>query len=301
MKRSSGYVLVPRGMFTDDPLWLEKRPRTQFEAWLDVVQLAAHEPYDHLTDHGVVHLERGEVLLSRRFMADRWGWSEKVVRRWLESVTKMGRLKAQRKSYDGTVYGVVHYDTYNAPVFGKGQEKGQEKGREKAERRPKIEHLEHLEKREGLPTSGNPTSVPSSTLSLEPSSTSGPPKSPSAVTDTTSGGGSLERLPKEIVDLCYTEWGTRFGATNYARFRQTLLECVDFTSRDHLHEAVKAYAEWYESLSEREKGFNRPAPQKFAAEIARWARLGQMDYSTPRGLTERGLIATTPNTTKGAA
>jgi hypothetical protein len=310
---SKGFIAVPRAMFTDrDPFWAEHRPRTQWEAWLDVVQLTAAGPYDHVTDHGVVRLERGEVLLSRRHLATRWNWSEKVVRRWLKTVTEMGRVKAQRRAYDGTVYLVVNYDTYNLGTQQKGPEKGREKGHERATKRPKIDsidsnrvlnrdsssHQVQFPNRE----SSVPRETPPGETIPDPRTPEDPPRpaAPSAGTVTRELGEgaaelapptALEKLPKALADQAYTNWGSRFGAVNYGRLRAVLLDCVDIgIPSEQLPDAVEAYADWYDGLSDREQSFNRPAPEKFAVEARRWARLGQMPLSIGTQFTERGML-----------
>lgn len=264
MSRSSGFISVPRAMFEEDPFWLEHRPRTKFEAWLDLVQLATHKPYDHQTASGPVHLERGEVLLSLRFMADRWGWSVKVVRRWLESGPIRARLRAQRREQEGTVYLVVHYETYSQASLGAGTRKGTAPGTTVA--------------LEGHKNNNSDNKTSRGAAAPEPSPTAPEPS-------------SLDILPKSVVDQCLVKWG-RFGGVNYARLRQALLECVQVgIPADQLPNAVEAYEEWYGSLDAREQQFNPPTPERFAQRAAWFAKLGQQPYyDDNKELTARGAL-----------
>lgn len=263
---SRGFIATPRAMFDTDPLF-QRRPWHEGMAWLDVVQMAASRPYEHMTEYGVVKLERGEVLLSRRLMAARWGWSEKVVRRWLESGPIRARLRAERKVYNGTVYRVVNYDTYDVPGPRKGREMGQEMGQEKAERRPKIDQLT------------SKTSNNNSGSEIQPT--------PAVVPQT-----ALEKLPKSLADQAYVNWGDRFGPVDYGRLRKVLLQCVEAgIPPEQLPDAVEGYADWVETRTEHEKQFTQPTPERFAQNARYYARLGSMPYF--RGAdqpTERGLL-----------
>lgn len=276
-----GWIAVPRAMFADDPLWTERRPRTKWEAWVDVVQMAASAPYEHVTDHGVIHLERGEVLLSLRFMAERWDWSVKLVRRWLASGPIRARLRAQRKAYDGTVYLVVNYDTYSLPARPKGTEKGTETGNDRAQRGHKIDNLDNSDNLSfWSSTESDPASGPDSGPESDPESDPEEPTSP-----------ALRKLPKRFADAAYTTWGERFGAVNYGRLRKALLACVDAgVPPERLADAVDGYADWQTTLSDRERQFNPPSPEILARDIRRWDRLGQMPLKANGDLTERGRL-----------
>ena len=105
-----GHIKVSRKVFDaehGDPLWLEKREFSKWEAWIDVIQLAAWKAVKYTTQFGVIALERGEFIASRRHLAKRWRWSEKKVRVWLATLQKGSRLRAQRETESGMVYLIV--------------------------------------------------------------------------------------------------------------------------------------------------------------------------------------------------
>lgn len=122
-KGHKGHIKLARRAFDPshgDPLWLEARVYSRFEAWLDVIQLAAFKTRRHLTQYGPIELQRGEFVASVRWLADRWTWTVKRVRTWVATLEKWARLKAQRETQAGTVYLIVNYDRYqsNKPTEG---------------------------------------------------------------------------------------------------------------------------------------------------------------------------------------
>ena len=85
---------VHRSVFSqDDELWRENRPRTKWEAWLDLIGLAAYEDHDVLYDGKVILVRRGEVPTSERELMRRWRWKSRgKVRRFLDMLERMGRI-----------------------------------------------------------------------------------------------------------------------------------------------------------------------------------------------------------------
>jgi hypothetical protein len=134
-----GHVKLARKMFMSDDLWLEKREYSRFEAWIDVIQLAAWRAGRFVTQKCVVDLNRGEFVASRRYLARRWQWTEKKVRVWLENAQNGSRVTAQRETQAGTVYLIVNYDYYQSNNRTRGPAKGTSLGQAGAQQGPKIE------------------------------------------------------------------------------------------------------------------------------------------------------------------
>lgn len=132
-----GHIKLARKAFDvvhGDPFWLESREFSRFEAWVDLIQLAAWKAYRHHTAHGTIELGRGEFVASRRYLATRWMWTEKRARVFCDILQNRAQLRAQRETQAGTVYLIVNYDTYqNTPVT-KGPAEGQPKGQAGAQR-----------------------------------------------------------------------------------------------------------------------------------------------------------------------
>lgn len=139
-----GHIKLARKAFAadgGDPLWLEKREFSRWEAWVDVLQLAAWKPWRHVTQYGPIDLQRGEFVASLRHLAARWTWTVKKVRTWLETLTKWARLRAQRKTEAGTVYLIVNYERYQSTERPEGTPKGTPEGIERAQQGHKKKQL----------------------------------------------------------------------------------------------------------------------------------------------------------------
>lgn len=99
-------------------------------AWLDLCHMAAWKCRTRIIGSVVVPLKRGELVASLRFLADRWGWSVKKVRDFLEILEHpdIEKIETVRGTPKGTVYRVVNYDTYANPGHTEGHSKGHEVG-----------------------------------------------------------------------------------------------------------------------------------------------------------------------------
>lgn len=89
--------------------------------WEDRVRLVRGRP---------VQLRRGELVASLRFLADRWRWSVKKVRVFLETLEDpiIQKLETVRETPAGTVYRVVAYDEYANPGHSQGHGNGHAQG-----------------------------------------------------------------------------------------------------------------------------------------------------------------------------
>jgi hypothetical protein len=81
-----GVFAVDRGIW-DHPSF-KNEAFTQREAWIWLISQAAFKPHRRRVGSLTVKLAPGQFAASTRFMADKWGWSEPSVRRFLK------RLKA---------------------------------------------------------------------------------------------------------------------------------------------------------------------------------------------------------------
>lgn len=127
-----GYVKISRKAYANDPYWLEPRKFSKWEAWEDMIQMAAFKKHRRAVGLEQVTLERGELLASRRYLARRWRWTEKAVRGFLAILLRTERIRAQREAQVGTIYLLVNYGAYQA----KGPTKGPAKGHARAQQGP---------------------------------------------------------------------------------------------------------------------------------------------------------------------
>jgi len=103
--------MLSRRIF-DHPYWQESRPFSKFEAWIDLLQMAAFAPTERVIGFQTIALDKGELVASLRFLAQRWGWSkDKVARfvRCLEIATMVRREERQGQA----IITICKYKDYN--------------------------------------------------------------------------------------------------------------------------------------------------------------------------------------------
>lgn len=116
MSETPGFIVLSRKMFGgDDPLWPDDREYTRAEAWIDLIQDASWRPRTRLIDGETVQIERGQLIASQRFLAERWNWTRKRVRGFLDLLERMGRVNVDsnhQKAHLGSIITLVDYDDY---------------------------------------------------------------------------------------------------------------------------------------------------------------------------------------------
>ncbi len=111
----AGHIKLSRKIYEDDVFWNEPRVFSRYEAWEDLIQAAAWKRHRRVVGADVVELNRGEVLASERYLAERWSWSRSKVRRFVQLlVTKLERIRPSRETSIGTIYALVNYDAYQS-------------------------------------------------------------------------------------------------------------------------------------------------------------------------------------------
>jgi len=116
----SGWIIAHRTLFDPDH-HMAGEPVCRRFAWLDLIQLATHEPFQKPMKNDLIPLARGDVLVSLRYLAKRWGWSKDKVARFITLMRNRSQLAIVEKNGSqiatphGTVYHVVNYDTYQKP------------------------------------------------------------------------------------------------------------------------------------------------------------------------------------------
>jgi len=112
----SNFIPLNRNIFKHE-LWAEKRAYSRFEAWLDLVATARFDatPGRMLAGSTIVRWNRGQLIASLRYLAQRWGWSKTKVDNFLKLLKAEGMIKTE--TAEGTVTTIIticNYDTYNA-------------------------------------------------------------------------------------------------------------------------------------------------------------------------------------------
>lgn len=124
----SNYVPVNRKLF-EHSLWCEERPFSKFEAWLDLIRRARFEDGEAkaLIGGKLIKWDRGELPVSLRYLADKWGWSKNKV----DDFIKMLEIDQMitKRTQEGTSQSILklcNYDSYNSSLKFKGQAGGQQ-------------------------------------------------------------------------------------------------------------------------------------------------------------------------------
>lgn len=117
----SGYFVIHRQVF--EHVDFADEPFTEREAWMWLISEAAWKPTRVRCGSGSVMLERGELAHSLRFMADKWKWSIKRVRGFLDRSEKRERI-TRKRAHDGAVITICNYNKYQLQGHTEGQPQG---------------------------------------------------------------------------------------------------------------------------------------------------------------------------------
>lgn len=104
-----GYIKLDRQLM-DHALWQEK-PFDRARAWVDLLMLANYKDHDVIRKGKLEHRKRGEVNTSIGFLAQRWGWSENKVRRYLRLLSGSGMCHTNG-SADGSTIRIENYTKF---------------------------------------------------------------------------------------------------------------------------------------------------------------------------------------------
>ena len=110
---TKGYIKIWRKVW-DDPIFDSRRTFSKFEAWVDLIMLAAGKDKDFIFDSNLISLKRGQLLTSQNRLSKRWGWSRNKVKKFIfllmsEDRPKIG-LEVDRKK---SIITILNYNKYN--------------------------------------------------------------------------------------------------------------------------------------------------------------------------------------------
>lgn len=156
-KELNNYIPINRRIF-EHALWTEDRPKSKFEAWIDLIRSARFEDGEAsaLIGGRIVKWNRGEFPASLRFLAERWKWSKNKVDDFIKLLENDGMIA--RRTAKGTSQNIItlcNYDSYNINGKIKGQQKGQagdSEGTAEGQVGDKIKKVNKEKKEEDIPT-----------------------------------------------------------------------------------------------------------------------------------------------------
>lgn len=105
----SGTVNISRDLF-DHPAFKDAA-FSEREAWLWIIMEAAWKPRQRRVGHLVICIERGQLAVSIRFMAEAWGWTAAKVQRYVERLKKL-KMICTKADTGLTVITVCNYDKF---------------------------------------------------------------------------------------------------------------------------------------------------------------------------------------------
>lgn len=106
---NEGWISLHR-QIQDNFLWKDK-PFAKGQAWVDLLLLAYHEDTDRIYRGELKHYKRGEVHTSFSFLAERWGWGWRKVRRFIAMLEETSMVTLSVTTHDTTIT-IVNYSFF---------------------------------------------------------------------------------------------------------------------------------------------------------------------------------------------
>lgn len=129
----SGYVKTHRSVFTHDLFNGDEFSRR--EAWLWLISNAAWKPHKARHKNKMISIDRGQLPGGRAHLARVWGWSEKRVRNFLESLKTEGMIEVGTEK--GQPWAIITVCNYS-----KFQSEDEKVGQQRASDGPAMGHTE---------------------------------------------------------------------------------------------------------------------------------------------------------------
>lgn len=107
---SEGWISLHR-QIQDHWLWTSSEPFDQRSAWIDLLLLANHKDRQRPYKGEIKTYHAGEVNVSLAFLAKRWRWSRKRVRRFINLLEKAEMVSA-RVSTNDTVLTLINWGKF---------------------------------------------------------------------------------------------------------------------------------------------------------------------------------------------
>ena len=109
----SDFIIVPRSIFEADKFGRETYSKR--EAFLDLVQMAAYDDTEVFINGYRYVKARGQVVVSKSFLAKKWGWSVDKVRRYMSYLERNGWCEClcdHQCNQPITLISITSYDSY---------------------------------------------------------------------------------------------------------------------------------------------------------------------------------------------
>lgn len=163
-KSSKGFIKLDRAIFEH---WIFQDAE-KFKAFVDLIQLMRFKDETLIIGNDVITIPRGSFYTSELKLAERWRWSRKKVRSYLDLLSKEGML-IKKGTTKGTMLTLVNYDFYQGDGTTKGTSKEHQKNNEgytKEERKEREKRKKGKEREEEVFTPASLRFYPSPTHEL---------------------------------------------------------------------------------------------------------------------------------------
>lgn len=131
MDKVNGFIPLAK-QIQNHWLWTDK-PFARGQAWIDLLLMANFEDRQIISKGVIVEVERGQVFRTIKFLAERWGWTPKKVRKFIEALEGQQMVTSKGLS-NGTLITIENYTKWNDS----GQTKCTTKGKQNAHQRASL-------------------------------------------------------------------------------------------------------------------------------------------------------------------
>ena len=104
-----------------------EEPFDKWHAWTDLLLMVNHETKQFVSKGQLLTLEPGQTVTSVPHLAERWGWSENKVRRYLRLLNGSG-MCITNGTPNGTIITVVNWAKYQSDEQTDGRGNGRADG-----------------------------------------------------------------------------------------------------------------------------------------------------------------------------
>ena len=108
MTMANGWIKLNKTIL-DSKIWNKKEPYDCRSAYIDLMLEANFKESDILTNHGLIHVNRGQAFVSVLNLSKKWQWSRNKVYRFLRTLCDT-QLVTLDGTPDGTLITLLEYD-----------------------------------------------------------------------------------------------------------------------------------------------------------------------------------------------
>lgn len=117
-----GWISLHRRIM-ENSIWNDK-PFSKGQAWIDLLLMANHKDHKFLHGNSFIEVKRGSFITSEVKLSDRWGWSRKKTRGFLQVLEK-DQMISKKSTTRYTTITVEKYEVYQGQGTSKDTTKGQ--------------------------------------------------------------------------------------------------------------------------------------------------------------------------------